>query len=568
MSSSRSTQWILREATSKQLERLSNDPTFESYPYVIQQLLAHLDLSEDQLRHHLHPKLADLSDPFQLPEMKQGAQRILKAIDENETICLYGDYDVDGVTSLSILHEMLCAYGATVSCFLPHRMDEGYGLSLEGLNRCMEENGKPGLLIAMDCGTSSVKEVSWLAQQGVDCVIIDHHEPGAELPPSVALINPKIQGEQTYFCTAGLAFKVSHALQKLRKLPNFDLKDLLDLVALGTVADLVPLLEENRILVKRGLQQMLNTPRTGLISLKRVASVEGLIQTHHIGFRLAPRLNAAGRLDTARTALDLLLCEDPIQAEEAASLLDLHNRQRQEVEQLVQEEAQQMLQAHPEWAEAPCIILGSKNWHQGVVGIVASRLMREYHRPTILIAFDSYGNGKGSGRSVKGISLVHSIQECRPFIEKGGGHAMAAGVSVHEEQFESFRKAMIASIQAQIKGDELTPKLELDAEVELVDLSPRTLDHYLALEPFGMGNPEPLFLVRQVQPQLPGSVLKEKHWKLSLSDGTATKPFMWFNAPWENPPQAPWDVAFKVQRQIFRGQESWQFIISEVRSAE
>jgi single-stranded-DNA-specific exonuclease len=292
------------------------------------------------------------------------------------------------------------------------------------------------------------------------------------------------------------------------------------------------------------------------------------VQAHHIGFRLGPRLNAAGRLDTAQTALDLLLCTDAQEAREFANLLDLHNRERQEVENTVQREAEAMLVNEPTLSEGECIVLGSRGWHPGVVGIVASRLMRHHHRPVLMLAFDALGMGKGSGRSVPGISLVAALDGCRHLLEKGGGHPMAVGVSLHEENLAAFRTAMTEHVRAQVRSDELAARLHLDAEILLSDLTPTFFDGYARMEPFGMGNPEPVFLCRRVEPNLPGQVMKEKHWKLMLRQGGEVRPAMWFNAPIKDAPPPPWDVAIKVQRHSWRGQVSWQLMICGARAAE
>lgn len=562
------TEWLLQEPPAPSLAALTQSALGRELPPLVLRLLALRGLGEEgTARNFLEPRLADLGDPFLLPEMRQAVDRIFAAIENNESVTLFGDYDVDGVTSLTLITLILRAYGLDPQCFLPHRVEEGYGLSRDGLARCFEEHGTPKLLIAMDCGTGSVAEVAWLKEQGVDCIIVDHHEPGPQRPDAVALVNPKLNGELTYLCTAGLAFKVAHALLRTRRIAGFDLREHLDLVAMGTVADLVPLREENRVLVSKGLEKLSSTKRMGLCALKTIAGLDGFVQTHHIGFRLGPRLNAAGRLDTAQTALDLLLCEDPASARECAALLDAHNRERQEVEITVQKEASALLEADPTLAQSACIALGSRNWHSGVVGIVASRIMRDFHRPTILIAFDDDGHGRGSGRSVPGVSLVDALNSCRELLVKGGGHAMAVGISIEEENFAAFRTAMSAAVESQIQGAELAPTLELDAEVTLADLAPDFLQHYVAMEPFGMGNPEPVFVARRVEPQLPGNVIKEKHWKLLLRQHGEARPAMWFNAPVKDPPPTPWDVAFKVQRHVWRGQESWQLMICEVRTS-
>lgn len=523
----------------------------------------------EQARDFLVPKLASLGDPNVLPEMGAAVQRILQAVDEKQQVVLYGDYDVDGVTSMALMHLILKAYGLPTHLFLPTRMEEGYGLSHDGIAKCYEQFGRPHLLIALDCGTTSIKEVARLRADGVDCVIIDHHELSPlGRPECLALVNPKLGKDHHYFCTAGLVFKVSHALLKARMIPGYDLKETLDLVALGTVADLVPLVDENRLLVRRGLEALAQTTRHGLRALKQIAGVEGLVQTHHVGFRLGPRLNAAGRLDTASTALRLLLSADPAEGAALAALLEAHNKDRQSVEQQVHAEVEALLSTIGDLEQVSAIVLGSRKWHPGVIGIVASRISRLCHRPTILVSFDENGIGKGSGRSIPGFSLVEAIDICRAHLLGGGGHAMAAGISVEEGKLELFREAFAAAARGALSQEAMTPVLELDAEVRLRDLSLAFLESYKLLEPFGQKNPEPLFLCRRVTPRLPGRIMKEKHLRIMLSQDGASMEARWFNAPIGKLPPPPWDVAMRVQRGWFRGVEQWQLTLEAVRTAE
>ncbi len=522
-----------------------------------------------QIREFLVPKLASLGDPTVLPEMNKAVERILQAVDQKQRVALYGDYDVDGVTSMALMYLTLKAYGIQAHLFLPSRMDEGYGLSLDGFARLFEEFGKPDLLLALDCGTTSTRELKWLHEQGVDCVIVDHHELAPEgRPECVALVNPKLGDDYHYFCTAGLVFKVAHALMKTRRIEGFDLKETLDLVALGTVADLVPLVDENRLLVRRGLEALAQTQRVGLRALKLIAGVEGFVQTHHVGFRLGPRLNAAGRLDTALTSLQLLLEEDPLVASEYAALLESHNRDRQGVELAVYNEAEQMLLAMGDMDQHHAVVLGSRNWHPGVVGIVASRLSRLVNRPTILFSFDENGVGKGSGRSIPGFSLVEAIEVCREHIVRGGGHAMAAGVSVTEAKFDIFRTTFCEAARKALSEESLTAVLELDAEVKLSEFTLEFLQNFRLMEPFGQRNPEPVFLCRGVMPRLPGRLMKEKHLRVMLTQDGASMEARWFNAPLKDMPKPPWDVAMRVQRNHWRGEEQWQITLDAVRSAE
>ena len=539
-------------------------------PSLLTHLLAQRGITTaEKARDFLVPKLATLGDPRLLPEMPAAVERMLKAVDEKQKVVLYGDYDVDGVTSMALLHLVLKAYGLETKLFLPSRMEEGYGLSMDGLAKCFELFGKPDLLIALDCGTTSLNETAWLAEQGVDCVIVDHHELSPlGKPKCLAMVNPKLGEEWHYFCTAGLVFKVAHALLKTRPAPNFDLKETLDLVALGTVADLVPLVSENRLLVRRGLEALGQTQRHGLRALKQLAGVDGLVQTHHVSFRLGPRLNAAGRLDTAAKALELLLAPEMETAAELANLLEAQNKDRQNVEQAVHAEAEAMLGTLGDLDDLSAIVLGSRNWHPGVIGIVASRISRLCHRPTILVSFGEDGVGKGSGRSIPGFSLVEAIEVCNEHLLGGGGHAMAAGISVEESKFDNFRVAFSAAARKALSDEAMTPLLELDAEVKLKDLTLSFLENYKLMEPFGQKNPEPLFFCRRVMPKLPGRSIKGKHLRLMLTQDGAGMDSVWFNAPIGNLPPAPWDVAMRLQRSFFRGQEQWQVTLDSVRSAE
>jgi single-stranded-DNA-specific exonuclease len=538
-------------------------------PRLLCMLLAQRGLrTASAVRDFLVPKLATLGDPSELPEMNIAVERIMRAVDEKQRVALYGDYDVDGVTSMSLMCLTLRAYGVQPHLFLPSRMDEGYGLSLDGFTRLFEEFGKPDLLLALDCGTTSINELKWLREQGVDCVIIDHHELSPQgRPECLALVNPKLGDKYHYFCTAGLVFKVAHALLKARRLPDFDLKKTLDLVALGTVADLVPLVDENRLLVRRGLEALAQTERIGLQALKQTAGVDGFLQTHHVSFRLGPRLNAAGRLDTASTSLQLLLAEDSHTANEYAALLESHNRDRQAVEQNVYAEAEQMLLELGNLEAHQAIVLGSRNWHPGVVGIVASRISRIANRPTILFSFDENGMGKGSGRSIPGFSLVEAIDICREHIVRGGGHAMAAGVSITEDKLEVFRTAFCEAARRALSDEALTPILEMDAEVRLSDLTYDFLQNFRLMEPFGQQNSEPLFLCRKITPRLPGRTMKDKHLRVILTQDGVNMEARWFNAPLQKLPKPPWDVAMRVQRNFWRGEEQWQLTLDAVRES-
>ena len=402
----------------------------------------------DEVRAFLNPRLSTLADPLLLPGMQDAVDRIFHAIDQRQRIVLFGDYDVDGVTSLALLSEMLRAYGGEAALFLPRRIEEGYGLSAEGVARCLRQHN-PQLLIAIDCGTSSSVEIASLRKAGVDVIVLDHHEPKTELPECL-LVNPKTTNSGfEYLCSVGLTFKLCHALLKTRRI-DFDLKTVLDLVALGTVADIVPLQGDNRVFVKSGSAVIASSRRAGIIKLIEVAGVKPPVMPDDIGYRLGPRLNAAGRLATAEKALRLLLTDNPIEAAELARELDNQNRERQEVEKQILQQAEEELAKNFDPSRDAGIVLGARGWHPGVLGIVASRISKKYYRPTIIIGFDESGAGKGSGRSIENCSIVRALTECAGTLEKFGGHEMAAGVSLREENLPRFREQFLEAGSAAI----------------------------------------------------------------------------------------------------------------------
>lgn len=514
----------------------------------------------------LNPKLKTLGDPFALPDMRRAVDRLLLAIDRKERIVLYGDYDVDGVTSLALFHRVLRALGADCHCFLPLRMDEGYGLSPDGVTRCVSTLN-PQLLVALDCGTGSTAEIATLRHAGVDVLVFDHHECKESLPDCNALVNPKLGIGYHYLCSVGIVFKACHALLKTRPAPAIDLRDYLDLVALGTVADIVPLEAENRILVQKGMLQMERTRWTGLRALMEVAGVTSPVRASDIGYRLGPRLNAVGRLGTAQEALDLLLTEDPAQAKALASRLNAQNAERQGVEQRILKEAEARVAELFDPNRDAAIVLGEPGWHPGVLGIVASRLMRTHYRPTLVIGFDGDGLGKGSGRSIAGFSLVKALTVCGDFLEKFGGHEMAAGLTMKHSRFAEFREAFLGHARSTITAEDLIPRLHLNGEVALADLDFVFLDAHEQLQPFGTANPQPIFFARNVLAATPPRVLKEKHLRLDLRQNGRPHQAIYFNGASTPLPEQPWDIAFQIERNEFQGRVSVQIQIREIRKS-
>ncbi|HEY4270443.1 MAG TPA: single-stranded-DNA-specific exonuclease RecJ [Candidatus Udaeobacter sp.] len=525
--------------------------------------------SADEVQNFLRPRLSSLSDPLLLPQMRTAVARILAALDSHERIVLFGDYDVDGVTSLALLDEMLRGYGASPDLFLPLRMEEGYGLSRESVQRCLEQH-RPQLLIAVDCGTASTSEIAELKKCGVDVIVLDHHEAKSVLPECVALVNPKTDSASPfhYLCSVGIVFKLCHALLKTRPLPGFDLKSKLDLVALGTVADIVPLVGENRLLVHRGAIEVAQTQRIGLKKLLQVAGVRPPIMPEDIGYRLGPRLNAAGRLSTAEKSLRLLLTHDESEAAKLATVLDQQNRERQEVEKEILAAAIAQIDKQFDALRDIAIVTGAHGWHPGVLGIVASRIARKYHRPAIVIGFDENGMGKGSGRSIDGLDLVQALTSCAATLEKFGGHAMAAGLTLREENFPRFAEAFGAAARDMLSEEALQRCLRLDHELPFAEIDVQFLRWHELLQPFGSGNRQPIFFARAVEPVAPPRMVNEKHLIFRLRQGDRNHRAIYFDGAATEFPAPPWDVAFRIGVDEYEGETLVGMRIEAVRPAE
>ena len=564
--------WILRATAPEDLAAFREEPACAGLPEPILAVLArHLD-SPEEAAHHLEPLLQNLSEPFDLPDMRRAVDRLFKAIDDGEKIVLYGDYDVDGVTSCSLMRELLSAYGSVPGILLPDREAEGYGLTEAGLERCLRDHPDTDLLIAIDCGTNSWNEIASLVARGIEVLVLDHHETSAEkMADCTAVVNPKRHDcDQTYgyLCSVGIVFKVAHALLKERQLEGFDLRERLDLVAFGTIADIVPLVGENRILVKRGLDRMEKTRRPGILALREVAGIkpEAIRRASSIGFGLGPRINAAGRLGDAADALELLLSDDLEVAKSSARVLDALNSERKQIQEDILTEAIEIAEAQLAAEDAPAIVVGRPGWHIGVVGIVAASVARRFHRPAIVVGFDEGGRGKGSGRSVPGFSLVAALDASREHLIGGGGHEQAVGVTVAEDSFETFRSAFIEAVSATITPEQLEPRLYLDAELPLAELDLDFLAHLDRLEPFGASNPEPLFLVRDVRPGCEPRRLKDKHFKLQICQGISRLEAIYFNAD-PDLPEPPWDVAFSAEQNHYKGRTTVQMQVRAIRAA-
>lgn len=547
-------------------EQCEDSPGF---PPILEHLIRQRGLpTGENLESFLHPKLRDLADPFQIPGMHAAVERILQASDLGQKVCIFGDYDVDGVASITLMRHILRGYGIDARTFIPRRGMEGYGLSEAALRRCMSEGDKPDLLITVDCGTVSVNEVALLAADGIDVVIVDHHEPlPDEQPACIALVNPKCGEEFTYLCAAGVVFKLGHALLKARPV-DMDLKEVIDLVAVATIADIVPMIGENRLLVRHGLKFLPKSINKGLMALQEVTGMNGAASSMDVGFRIGPRINAAGRMDAPEDALETLTADCHAEALKLAAKLDAYNRERQNYENRIRTEASEMLTTQFDPIRDPVIVLSSRDWHHGVVGIVASRLMRQYYKPTFVISIDENGVGKGSGRSIEGVSLVDALRCCSEDLIAGGGHAMAAGLSIREENIDRFRTRFAEFVLNHTTPDQRRPTLWYDAEIAFEQLSLAFLKDYELLQPFGNSNPQPVFISRGVQLSRPPLHMKNNHLRFTLRQGYHEHDAVFFGGGEHPLPDPPWDIAFTIDRNTYRGRTALQLIIQDVRASE
>jgi len=533
------------------------------------------EISESSL--FLYGKLSQLHDPFIFADMKTAVDRIYKAIKGKEKIVLYGDYDVDGATGTALLLHVFRALKANVDYYVPNRVEEGYGLNKSALDSLKKDKVK--LLITIDNGIAAIKEIAHAKKIGIDVIVTDHHEPKGELPDCVALLDPKVPGEKYPFkglSGVGMAFKLAHAVVRrgleidYSPAKTIDMKDHLDLVALGTVADVVPLIDENRIMVKQGLKKLSRTTKVGLKILKDKSGLNEDISTGQVAFRLAPRLNAAGRVGDAKSSIELLTTDDEDEALTLAHSLEETNRERQEIERKVLEEAMKQVKSQVNLEKDPVIVLDGENWHSGVIGIVASRLVGTYYKPTVLISVDGK-IGKGSARSIKHLHILEALTECEGVLKAFGGHKQAAGLSVETKTIKKFRTLFTQSVLSRIKLEDMVPELEIDMEIPLEAITFDLMDSLDLLSPYGYENPRPIFVSRNLEAIRP-SLVGKNHLKLMFTDGQDTIDAIGFDMADAlkliRKPGTRVDVAYRPQINTFRGNSALQLQIEDIRISE
>ncbi len=527
----------------------------------------------DTARRFMDPRLKDLADPFRLPQMDRAVARLFEALERGERVVVFGDYDVDGVTSTAMVTEFLGGLGWRMGHYLPDRFREGYGLTQVAVENCLAGQ-EVGMLLAVDCGSTARGPVAWLRSRGVDTVVLDHHQPGDEPAEPVALVNPQLGLLDHELCTAGLAFKLVHALVKEgrrrgdHRFVATDVRPLLDLVALGTIADLVPLTGENRILAKCGLERLARTERPGLVALKEVAGIADIVRMEQVGFQMGPRLNAAGRLDSARRALDLLLATDQALAGPLAEALDSCNRERQGIERKMSDDAIAMVRSRFRPLEDYVIVEAHLQWHIGVVGIVASRVLREFHRPTLIIGGEGM-EWRGSGRSIPGFDLAAALRGCDDLLVKHGGHAMAAGVTVAPDRVDELRDRLNRIARGCLSPEMLVPTLRIDATASLDGLNERVMDELGRMEPFGQGNPPVQVRIPSLRHAVPPQRLgrDQKHWRFQVTDGRNRADCVWWNAGNREVPIGDFDVVAVPEFNEYGGRRSIRLRFLDWRAA-
>jgi single-stranded-DNA-specific exonuclease len=555
--------WLVSPALTSQADRALSE-----FPPLLRQVLFNRGYATPvEARAYLQAETVFDTSPFQLKDMERVAKRLQRALAAAEPIAIYGDYDVDGVTATALLVQVLRALGANVRAYIPNRFDEGYGLNVEALETLAAEGVK--LVVSVDCGIRSLDEAVRARALGLDLIITDHHHPAEDLPPAYAIINPKQPGDvypDKDLAGVGVAYKIAQVL--LEGGPAADLLAAsLDLVALGTVADLAPLTGENRALVRRGLNQMRSTRRQGLFSLANVAGVSlASVNATHIGFMLGPRLNAAGRLESALAAYELLTTDQVTLAGDLAVKLDLQNRERQALTRRIQAEAEALALA--EDPEALLLFAVHPDFNPGVVGLAAARLVEAYYRPAV-VGQRGEEFTRCSCRSIPEFHITDALDRCRDLLVRHGGHAAAAGFTVRNENLEELKSRLKAIAAERLGSLDLRPTLTADAEVTLADLRPELLKHLDLIQPTGYGNPEAVFVSRGVQVKSSRAVGSDgQHLKLTVSDGRLTFDAIGFrlgHLQANLPPRL--DLMYTFETNVYNGRTSLQLNLRDIKPA-
>ena len=566
--------WEYKYKTLKKEEINSISERF-GIPKVISTIILNRKISSSDIEAYLSKSIKNIINPYEFLDMEKAVDRICQAIENKEKIVIYGDYDVDGITSTALLYEFLLSQGANVSYYIPDRKDEGYGINIMAVNKLTKSRTK--LLITVDCGITAIGEVEFAKLQGMDVIITDHHTCKERIPTAAqAVINPKREDDSYPFdalAGVGVAFKLMLAVAIKLGLNTTEYFDkYVDLATIGTIADVVSLTGENRIIVNRGLLKLQNPTRPGIRALMEISgTLSKPVTTTTIGFAIAPRMNAAGRISSATTSVELMLEKDYQKALEIARELDNENKQRQEMEKTIFEEALQMISADVNFEKKKVIVLAKEGWHQGVIGIVASRLNDMFYKPCILISH-SNGIGKGSGRSIAAMNLFDALSHCSDLLTDFGGHAIAAGLSINMPEFDAFAEKINKYAQSLLTEDDMIPVVKIDCPLGSKSLSIQNAKLISKLEPFGIGNERPTFSLLAARVDLVSTVGNEnQHLRMKISKDSTTVNCIGFGMgkyASELKHGMLIDIAFTLEINNYMNTESVQLALKDIRVSE
>ena len=521
---------------------------------------------KDEIDLFMNPTRKDFHNPFLMPDMEIIVDRVLQAIEQKEKIMIYGDYDADGITSITVLKSFLEERGLEVASYIPNRLDEGYGLNKTALKKIYDDGYR--LIITVDCGISGIDEVDYANSLGMEVLITDHHEPAETLPKAVAVVDAKRKDNKYPFnqlAGVGVVFKLIQAISIKLDLEEKEYLKYLDIVCIGTISDIVPLIDENRVIAKLGLKLIAQTKNIGLKALLEVIGFKNIDSTT-ISFGVAPRINACGRMGDEQVALDLFLEKDYDKAKELAIKLNEYNIERQTIEKSIFDEATEKIEKNEK--DKACIIVGSEGWHHGIIGIVASKVTEMYFKPSILICFEG-NDGKGSGRSIPGFDLHDALTECSDYLEKFGGHSMAVGVTVSRDKFELFKNKFEEYAKSH-DIDKIIPVINIDSELSLKDIDIDSVKSLQKLEPYGEANKMPVFMIRNLKINSIRALSEGKHLKLTLKDDGYMINAIGFNMgnlSNEYLIDDKVDVIGNLDINSFNGNDSIQLILKDIRKA-
>jgi len=555
--------WQVNEIDNNEIERIEKNFNISK---LVASIIAGKGLKTDEeIEVFLHPRRTDFHNPFLMPDMEKAANRIVEAIKNNEKVAIYGDYDVDGITSSTVLHRFLKDRGLNTNIYIPNRLCEGYGLNAEEIKKIAEEGHT--LMITVDCGITGKAEVELAKSLGIDTIVTDHHEPPEELPEAIAVVDCKRKDNKYPFrelAGVGVTFKLTQAISKILNLKEEENLKYLDIVCIGTISDIVPLVDENRTISKLGLMLLNQTKNVGLKVLLESLGYKKIDSTA-VSFGIAPRVNACGRMGHERVALELFLTDDVKRARELAKELNDFNTKRQEIEKRIFEEALEQIKNGQE-EKNPCIILRKENWHHGVIGIVSSKITEMYFKPSILMAIEGE-DCKGSGRSIPGFDIHEALEKCNKNIKQFGGHSMAIGITVESANFEAF-KSSVLNYAKEKHIEDIVPVLNIDEKLQLKDITMKDVRDLALLEPFGEANKPPLFQINNVKIETIRTLSEGKHLKMDIKDDNTKFGTIGFNLGSlanEYKIGDKIDIAGYLEINSFGGRDSIQINIKDIK---